>query len=92
MVVFQFIENGENYEGALKRGCKPKISNRTKRRIIKEASNNMTSSTKIRHKLDINISREAVRKVLIASEHMKYGKVNKRQCLSRKHHQELSGP
>jgi len=45
----------------------------------------MTSCAKIRHKFDINISREEVRKVLIASEHMKYGKVNKRQFLSRKH-------
>ena len=56
--VFQFIKNGENYGSTLKRECKPKISNRTKRRIIKEASNNMTSFAKIRHKFHINISRK----------------------------------
>jgi len=34
-VAFQFIMNVENYGGTLKRWCKPKISNRTKRRIAK---------------------------------------------------------
>jgi len=83
--VFQFIKNGDNYGGTMKRGPKQKISCRTKRIIIKEASNKMTSCAKIRHQLDLNISRESVRKVLIASEHLTYVKVNQRQCLSRKH-------
>ena len=80
--VFQFIKNGMNYGGTKKRRCKQKISNRTKHRIVLEVSNNMTSCPKVRHKMNINISRKAVRKVLIFSEHMKYEKINKIQSLS----------
>jgi len=82
--IFNYIKNPENYGGTLKRGPRPKISPRTKRQIIKEASNNMTSCAKIKQKLDLDMSREAVRKVLVASNHMSYRKINQKQALTKK--------
>lgn len=70
-----------------KRGPKPKLSNATKRRIIRKASNKVTSLTKIKAEMNLNVSKETIRTVLKNNRNINFQKINVKPPLKSHHKQ-----
>lgn len=70
-----------------KPGPKPKLSNKTKRLILRNASNKSTSLSKIKADMDLNVSKETIRKVLVKSPNIQFRKKLVKPPLTEQHKQ-----
>lgn len=76
-VVCNYLQQKENYGQNRFHGRKSKVTPRTKRKILREASNNSVSCNEIKGKLKLDLSRETIRTILNNDENMKYAKRKK---------------
>ena len=80
-----YLKNKERIKK--KRGPKPKLSNSTKRLIIRNTSNKVTSLAKIKKDLHLNVSKETIRGILKNSPIIKFKKMKKKPLLKIIHKQ-----
>lgn len=69
-VVRNFLKNQDNYGRNKKGGPKCKLSDRNKRMIIRLASNSINSLNDVVKKLNLNVSRSTVNRVLNNAPHI----------------------
>jgi len=82
-----YLNNVANPRVSQKRGPKKKLSDTSKRRIQREASNNSISVAKLKDKLDLEVSPVTIWRVLKESAHLKFTKMKKKPLLNSQHKQ-----
>ena len=80
-VVQHYLADKKNYGTNKYRGGTPKLSDRDKRRICRESSNKSVSCNQIKGQLNLDITRQAIWKVLKSEENFQYMKMAKKQRL-----------
>lgn len=73
-VVLNYLKNPDAYGKNFKKPRKSKLSGREKREIVRAASNSQKSLRNIKQELDLNVSRETIRQVLVKSPFIKRAK------------------
>lgn len=70
-VVVSYLKNPAEYGKKSTKSRKSKLSARDKCEIFRNASNSMKSLKQIKQELNLDVSRETVRQVLVKSSHIK---------------------
>lgn len=84
-VVLNYLRNPEGYGQIAKKTRRSKLSGRDKRRIVRIASNSAKSLMQIKQELNLSVSRETVRQVLVKSPFIKRAKKAKAPNLTPSH-------
>ena len=74
-VVHKFLRSPTQYTAKKKRGINRKISQNTKRRLLRTASNAVSSASQMKTALGLQISVRRVQQILHATPHLKYRKM-----------------
>lgn len=84
-VVRNFLQNKSEYGTKKNPGRPRKLSNQDERRVTRAASNSTRSLAEIRRQLDLNVSRETIRRTLHRSPHIVRAKMVKAPTLTSVH-------
>jgi len=84
-VIGSYLKNPAGYGTKSHSGRPPLLSDREKRRILREASNKVTTCSKMKAELKLNVSAETVRRVICKSNFIKWRKMKKAPKLERRH-------
>lgn len=80
-VIQNFLKNLDNYGIKKSSGRKKKLSARTERKIVKEASNSSKTCTRIKHDLNLNVSKTTIWRTLHRSPYIVHSKLQVAPCL-----------
>lgn len=84
-VVRNFLQDPENYGKNYPKTIKQKLTTRDKRKIVNTASNSTKSLRQIKAELDLNVSRETIRQVLVKNPNICRQKMMRVPCLKPEH-------
>lgn len=84
-VVRNFLKDPDNYGKKYPKTIKKKLTSRDKRRIINTASNSTKTLSQIKRELDLNVSRETIRQVLVTNSNICRSKMMRAPCLKPEH-------
>lgn len=84
-VIRNFINDPQKYNTIKRKPRKTKISDREKRKIVNLASNSTKSLNQIKNELNLDVSRETIRKVLHNNPNIKRSKMIKAPNLTNQH-------
>ena len=84
-VIWNYLELGENYGVRSYKKRKGSLPDRTKRLILRQASNSCTSASEIKAKLGLQTSRQTISRVLSSSENINFAKMKAKPPLTEKH-------
>ena len=84
-VISNFLRDPNCYVSKKKRGIRRKISEKAKRRLLRAASNQITSASKLKRSMELNISVRRVQQVLQAAPYLRYRKMRAVPWMTERH-------
>lgn len=87
-VIRNFLKDPNRYVARKKRGIRRKLSKQARRRLIRGASNQITSASKLQRSLQLNVSVRRVQQLLQSAPHLQYRKMRSVPWMTDRHLQE----
>lgn len=84
-VIRNYAHSKENYAQKTSTGRPQVLTQKDKRRILKEANNKTISISKIKHNLELNCSRQTIWRVVYGCDHLQRRKKRSRPALTERH-------
>ena len=84
-VISNFLRDPSSYIYKKKRGVRRKISEKAQRRLLRAASNQITSASKLQRSMQLNISVRRVQQVLQAAPYLRYRKMRAVPWMTERH-------